>query len=87
MLPKRSVTALGITKRLHTGFRRQKNNNDKNNNDSVPDTEFAVTSFIIKREISPAAHAAGLFIGRHFAGNGRSDTGIIHPSTTGADHE
>jgi hypothetical protein len=27
-----------------------------------PSTDFAVTSFIKKREISPAAHAAGFFI-------------------------
>jgi hypothetical protein len=29
-----------------------------------PTTEFAVTSFIKKREINPAAHAAGFFIAR-----------------------
>jgi hypothetical protein len=30
-LPKRSVTALGITNGIQTGFRRQKKNNYKNN--------------------------------------------------------
>jgi hypothetical protein len=56
-------------KEQNTGFRRQKNNNYKNNKIQIQNNKisvsvhrFAVTSFIKKREISPAAHAAGFFI-------------------------